>query len=44
MFRAGRPERRAGRPPYPKFLACDDEPYRPAAEFWAAYDAQQPAG
>ena len=23
-----------------KFIAYDDEPYRPAAEFWAAYDAQ----
>ena len=26
-----------------KFLAYDDEPYRPAAEFWAAYDAPQAA-
>ncbi len=27
-----------------KFIAYDDEPYRPAAEFWAAYDAPQAAG
>ena len=27
-----------------KFIAYDDEPYRPAAEFWAAYDAQQKTG
>ncbi len=27
-----------------QFIAYDDEPYRPAAEFWAAYDAPQPTG
>ena len=27
-----------------KFIAYDDELYRPAAEFWADYDAQQQAG
>jgi tetratricopeptide (TPR) repeat protein len=27
-----------------KFIAYDDEPYRPVAEFWTEYDAQQGAG
>ena len=27
-----------------KFIACGDDPYRPVAQFWAAFDAGQPAG
>ena len=34
----------AGRPPYPKPITHDAAPSRPAADFRAAYDAQQAAG